>query len=344
MKLKFAGVVAAAAFAVALSGCGEPSTGGTGGGAGGGGGGSKFCTSTSCAAGQVCHPSSKTCVKTCNFGTDCTSEAKTCDVAVGSTATAGADGGQLYVCSCLTTALCSGSSGVAGNICSTVDKVCVGKCTSNSDCPNNRTCDTGTGQCGGTGGNDAGTMDAGSGCTRGSCTGTQVCNFQTNACEAPKACVTSNAQPDVCGYGQFCNASSCAEVAVGTCSNFAAGSNPTQWNPKVQMGAVIYSITKVSFGTDAVFCGANPVRAKFHVKAYSATNQLISETNQPSLNYVRTDGNEIAITMTQIQAYTSTGGGKAAEFDINLCAPTGTNSLTAGFYYTTGNAACFTIN
>jgi hypothetical protein len=351
MKMKLAGVVAVAAFAVAMSGCASATgTGGTGGGSGGGGGGSKFCTSTSCATGETCHPSSKTCVKTCNFGTDCTSEAKTCALAVGATATS--DGGGVFVCSCLTTSLCSGSSGVAGNICSDYDKVCTGKCASNSDCPNNRTCDTTSGQCaapggasdgGSDGGTDGGT-DGGSGCTRGSCSGSQICNFQSGVCETPKACTTSNVQPDVCGYGQFCNGT-CSEVAVGSCSNFAAGSNPTLWSGRTSTGPAIYSITKFSFGTDATFCGAtNTTRAKIHVKAYAQTNVLLSETNQPALNYVRTDGNELAVGATQIQNYTSTGSGKAAEFDVNFCAPAGITSLTVGLYYTGGNAACFTVN
>ncbi len=334
MKLKFAGVVATAAFAVALAGCGSSSTGGTG----GGGGSSGFCTSTSCSAGQTCHPSSKTCVKTCSASTECTAEAKTCAAAVGGTA--GADGGIVAVCSCSTNELCSGSSGVTGNICSTVDKVCTSKCTSNTDCPNNRTCDTATGQCGTAGGNDAGTA-----CTRGSCSITQVCNFQSGVCEAPKACVAGNVQPDVCGYGQVCGTASCGEVVVGTCANFMPGSNPLLWNPKTSTGPVIYSISKVSFGMDMTFCGATaPMRAKIHVKAYANSTVLISETNQPSLNYVRTDGNQIAVGATQIQNYTSSGGGKAAEFDVNFCAASTITSLTVGLYYTTGNAACFTAN
>ena len=291
---------------------------------------------------MTCHPSSKTCVKTCNFGTDCTSEAKTCAIAVGSSTTA--DGGSLYVCSCLTDSLCSGTSGVAGNICSTVDKVCTRKCASNSDCPNNRTCDTGSGQCNAAGGMDAG-MDAGTACTRGSC-GAKVCNFQSGVCETAKACLTSNVQPDVCGYGQFCTSATCAEVTVGSCSNFAVGSNPTLWNPKTSTGAVIYSITKVLYNVDAVFCpnATANIRAKVHVKAYANNTVLLSETSQPSLNYVRTDGSELAVGANQIQTYVSTGGGKAAEFDVNFCAPANTTSLTIGLYYTGGNAACFTVN
>lgn len=336
MKLKFAGIVAAAAFAAALTGCSDGGTGGVGGGAGGGGG-SKFCTSTSCASGETCHPSSKTCIKTCNTSNDCTAEAKTCDVAVGSTVQA--DGGALYVCTCATSAICA--SGTAGNICSTVDKVCTAKCASSSDCPNNRTCDTATGQCSG-----AAAMDAGSACTRGSCTAPQICNFTSGACEAPKACITSNLQPDTCSYGQFCETSmTCREVIPGTCSNFMAGSNPLLWSGNTSTGPVIYALSKFSFGMDVTFCGAAaPVRAKVHVKAYAKGNVLLSETNQPALNYVRTDSTEIAVGATQIQNYMSTGSGKAAEFDVNFCAPTGTTSLTVGLYYTGGNAACFTAN
>ncbi|MBS1152407.1 MAG: hypothetical protein H6Q89_4105, partial [Myxococcaceae bacterium] len=138
----------------------------------------------------------------------------------------------------------------------------------------------------------------------------------------------------------------CAEVVVGSCSNFASGSNPLKWNPTTNSGAVIYAISKVLYGIDAVFCpnATANIRAKVHVKAYAQTGVLLSETNQPSLNYVRTDMNESAVGANQIQAYTSTGGGKAAEFDVNFCAPTGAASLTIGLYYTTGNAACFTVN
>src|SRR5687767_14306106 len=113
MNTKHLLTAAAAALAVALTGCSDGGTTGTGGGSGGGGG-SNFCTSTSCASGEICHPTAKVCVKTCSSTTDCPAEAKICRVPPGSTGTA-SDGGLLQTCGCTSSASCS--TATAGNIC-----------------------------------------------------------------------------------------------------------------------------------------------------------------------------------------------------------------------------------
>ncbi len=363
MKSRLA-LIAVAGFVI--TGCAAGSDGGVGGGSGGSGGSgggsaSKFCSADSqCKSGQICHPSAKVCVKTCTAGSDCPSGAKTCDLPPSELT-------GPKVCNCSTNALCAADT--AGTVCSAFDTLCTAKCTANSDCPATRACNTTTGQClapgsndGGTGGGSGGGAGGGGGgagggsasCTLGSCSGGQICYFVTNTCQTPQSCsTTATPQPDSCGYGGNCNAGTCAEIVPGTCANFVAGSNPLAWDPSMlsSNGPVIYGLSKVSFGNDVAFCGLadgglgpTPVRAKIHVRAYSEMAVLVSETNQPAFHYVRTDHSELTLGATSIQNYKSDGGSRQADFDINLCAPVGTTSLTTGFYYTNGNAACFTAN
>lgn len=185
-------------------------------------------------------------------------------------------------------------------------------------------------------------------CTRGSCTGSNICSFATGmgVCGAPAACAAANAQPDTCGYGGYCNATACAEIPAATCANFPAGSAPLTWNPATQMGPVIYSISKVTWAVDSNFCaGTSNKRGKVRVSAYDPGGMLLSDTSQPSLKlYRESDMMPVTIDMTSIQNYMSSNGGKNATFDVNVCvAPTNT-TLSIALAYTNGNGACFTLN
>ena len=342
MKLKLAGAVAA--LAVALAGCGEPSS--TGG--GGGGGTSRFCTSSSCKSTETCHPSSRTCVKTCSAGADCTDEAKNCDVAVS---------GTVKVCSCSTDALCAGAAGTAGNICSTVDKVCVSKCTSNTDCPNGRTCSSTTGQCSGAAVADAGV------CTQGSCGAGKVCTFATGACETPKTCSSAAGQPDTCPYGQFCSGSACAEVAKPTCDNFKpdAGGKQPVWNGKSTMGPIIYALTPLPGDNNPLsgnaFCNLadGGVRKTFtaELKAYNANSVFPTDsmsTTLAGLKYVTEGGNECDVTscptplFRPMSGYTVSTDRKNITLKLSFCPPTQSlTSIPVGLYFTGGNEACANV-
>ncbi|GEM_PF-974889 len=355
MKLKLAGVVAAAAFAVVLTGCSDSGTTGTGGGAGGGGG-SKFCTSTSCATGETCHPTAKVCIKTCNLSTDCTAEAKTCASAVGGGSKS--DGGVLSVCTCFSNEICA--MGTANTVCAAYDAVCVAKCASNSDCPNGRTCNVSSGQCAAPGGGTDGGTDAGTACTSGSCSGSQICTLSTGVCEAPKTCVAANQAPDTCLYGQFCTGTACTEVTKpGTsCPNFTPGTGKTPvWNGKTTMGPIIYSLVanpgdnNVANAMD--FCGANKTFT-VTLKAYNPTSMFPADamaSTLAGLKYVKEDGSECDAvscnggpTFRLMSGYTVSTDRKVLTLKISLCPPLQTlTNISAGFYFTGGNETCVSV-
>lgn len=295
-----------------------------------------FCSADSqCTTGEICHPTAKLCVKTCMTATDCPSSAKTCDLPVGA-----AGSTTTKVCQCSTTQLCNGGS-TGTLVCSDHDKVCMTKCATANDCPSGRSCDATTGQC---------KVMMSAACTQGSCTGGNICDFTSGQCKAPAVCSAVGSQPDVCGYGAYCSALSCAEIAPAMCTNFAAGSSPVTWNPSMATGPVIYSINKVGFSVDDNFCCgmgmtcATNKRGKIHIAAYHPGGMLLGQTMQPSLQYYRTDMTPIAVDATQIQSYMTSNSGKNASFDVNFCLPTATTSLSIGLVYDNGNGACFTLN
>jgi len=194
---------------------------------------------------------------------------------------------------------------------------------------------------------DGGTVDAGTPCTFGSCGGDGACNPTSQRCEW-KTCTDTATQPAACLYGQYCGGvgtgAACYDVAAPTCGNFLSGSAPLAWNPASANGPVIISLTKVSLGTDTYFCGNTaPVRAKFTIWAYDPLGRLDSEASQPSLSYYQTNGVPLAIQSTSIQNYMRESQGSAAQFDVNICAPTGTTSLTVGMAYDNGNGFCLTL-
>jgi hypothetical protein len=234
----------------------------------------------------------------------------------------------------------------------------------NSDCPSGATCNAMTGKCaaGTTGDGGAGdggltdgglgdggtSTDAGMACSPGTCTAPAICTLGT--CGAPAACVTPMFQPGTCPAGQLCSSGACAEApfASASCGNFAAGSTPRAWTPASANGPVITELSLIDFQVDAngtVCSGSNSKRARLRIRAYdpSMPGRLTGETSQPSLRYYRTDTTSLAVTAAEIQSYVTENSGRNANFIVNLCFPTATNTASVGYAYENGNPVCATV-
>lgn len=331
----------AAGFTLGFAGCGDTNMPMT-----------TTCSSDSqCAASEACHPALRRCVTACTGSTDCGDSQKTCATFTG--LASGNDAGVRAFCQCSTDPLCDRAK--TGDVCQPATKQCGAKCMGNSDCPTGSTCDTVTGKCGTAvvatdGGTDGGTtMDAGvTACTPGSCTAPAICTSGT--CAMPATCAAPMFQPGTCAAGQACVGTACAEVpfAPASCGNFAAGTTPRAWNPVTAMGPVITELSLISFEIDmagTVCAGATNKRARLRIRAYdpSTPGRLNGETSQPSLRYYQTTGNSLAVTAAEIQSYMSQNSGKNAEFIVNLCFPTATNSAPVGYAYESGNPVCATV-
>ena len=260
-------------------------------------------SSTDCLESEICHPTAKVCVTTCTAATDCPDTAKTCD-AVSTTDTT-------KVCQCSTDALCNKDRETADLVCSTLDKVCTTKCTTDASCGTGRTCDTGTGQC-----------KAGGGNTGDSCVGEGL---------------------STCSYGQFCTAGKCAAVPAPTCANFtpAQGGKTPVWTTS-STGPIIYEVTQVSFANDSFCSGAGDMTAKARVKAY--TTGTAFPTSKDDLNglfYVRVNGTELGGKgLIRPSEYAVSADGKTATFTMNFCPGATATALSIGLYFTGGNEIC----
>lgn len=308
-------LTALSAMSLVMTGCPED-----------GGGDSLTCsTAADCLESEICHPTAQICVQTCESGADCPDSAKTC-AAVSATNTT-------KVCQCSTDVLCNTDRDTADLVCSTLDKVCVEKCTSDAACGTGRTCDTATGQC------QAGSTPA---CTYGSCASGQVCNTTTNKCEAAATC-TGEAQSS-CTYGQYCNSGSCADVAKPTCGNLE-GKAAVNFTPASGTGHIIYNVQKVSFETDTAGCpGAGaPVKIVPRISFYAKAGTVpATEEGLSGFFYVRTDKQDIALNATNLFNYTRSADGKSGTISAFLCGPD-VNSIVLGFYFTGGNGYCTTF-
>ncbi len=280
-------------------------------------GGTGSCTTdATCGTGKGCHPVLKTCVATCTGSSDCPSAEKTC---------AKINNSASSFCTCSTDALCAAST--AGNICSAATSQCTAKCTSSASCPNNGTCNTGTGQCsgGGTtdGGMDAGTTDAGMG----------------NNCES------SNNQPDVCGYGNACNESSdtpprefCGPIVNGTCSNVAG--RPA-WS-SASTGPVIFNVVdEADVQTDCTADNAFTMT----VYAYAGPGMAFpaQKSALPGFFYYTTNGTQVDIPTNLLRQSNYTLFGTTvigAKFTVCSSA---TSSIVVGVGFTNGNGFCTTL-
>jgi hypothetical protein len=292
------------------------------------------CTSSAeCGANEFCHPTAKVCVKGCTIAADCDQTAAVC----------GSLQGSLNFCECTTNALCN-SGAQQNQVCSTVHRICMPRCASDSDCPNNGTCNTGTGQCG---------VANPPGCTQGGCAA-GICDFGSGLCETALSCTASDPQPSACHYGQFCSMVTCAEVPKATCSNFTTRQHGTSWGVR-STGPIIWSISKFDIMQNDVFCAASgPTSTRFKVKveAYDpsasfpvsdATQAGTDETLLESqIHLVDPDGNEIEPAHT-VQSLSTTNNRRNATFFVNFCRPGTTSSYSAGIHFVGGNEVCLLV-
>lgn len=278
--------------------------------------GNSLCTSNDeCSGSEICHPTAGVCVTTCDSGSDCPDTAKTC-TSIDGTATG------TKICQCSTDVLCNGGTGSTSTdlVCSDLDNVCVPKCDSNDDCSSGRVCDTASGQC-----EEDDT-------TGGTCTGTGQSS---------------------CLYGQFCSSGTCTEVPAPTCANFTPpnGKQPV-WTIS-STGPIIYDITKVSWGADPVspaFCAAGLSTVKARVRAYqpssiSTATFPTQKADLPGLFYVRVNGSTVdGDSLIRSSEYSTSNGGKNAEFTMNFCVDSTATTLSLGLYFTDGNEICAQVN
>lgn len=281
-------------------------------------GGSDTCTTNDdCAGMEICHPTANVCVATCESGSDCPDTAKTC-------AALGGTGPQATtkICQCSTDVLCNGGtdSDSTDLVCSDLDNVCVTKCASDADCSTGRTCNTGSGQC-----------EEGGGNTGDACTGTGQ---------------------STCGYGDFCNNSTCAAapVAPTTCSNFPANDRPN-WSATSSTGPVIYQVTRLNYQTNSSFCAASaPDAFIVSVRAYRTdADWPATRSGLSGFFYVTTQTTEFDVVGSGLlvpnTGYNrSTTNPRDAEFQVYLCRPANSQQIQVGFYFTGGNPVCQDIN
>jgi hypothetical protein len=266
--------------------------------------GSLTCTTDSeCLEGEICHTTSKVCVKTCTAAVDCPSSAKTC------AALSTAD--SRLVCQCSTDALCN-SEGTTDLVCSNLDKVCTPKCTTDASCGTGRTCDTATGQC--KAGSNTGTACTGT--AQSTCSYGQYC-ASTSKCEA-------------------------APVAPTTCENFPTSSRPN-WSATTSSGPVIYSITKLRYETNSSFCTSGGAYVFSIRAYRTDANWPDTRNGLSGFFYVKTDTTQLDVVNSGLlvpnTGYNrSTTNLKDAEFQTYLCANLA--SIQVGYYFTGGNPVC----
>ncbi|MDY7229822.1 hypothetical protein [Hyalangium rubrum] len=310
-------LTALSAMSLVMTGCPED-----------GGGDSLTCTSAAdCLESEICHPTAKVCVQTCDSGSDCPDTAKTCKEVSTTDST--------KVCQCATDTLCNTGRETADLVCSTLDKVCTEKCTSDAACGAGRTCDTATGQC------KAGST--GPTCTYGSCASGEVCGITSGKCEQAATC-TGEAQ-STCTYGQFCSTGRCADVAKPTCGNLE-GKAAVNFTPSSGTGNIIYNVAKVSFAADPTGCpgSTNPVKVVPRISFYAKEGTVpATEEGLSGFFYVRTDKQDVALNAGNLFNYTRSADGKSGSISAFLCIPD-QNSLVLGFYFTNGNGYCTTFN
>lgn len=308
---------------------------------------SSGCTKNEdCAAGQFCN-AQKACVAGCRGNTDCTNGG-TCNTATG-------------VCSTPSNTCTKNEDCPTGQFCNG-QKACVAGCRSSTECTNGQTCDTNTGTCftptcsPACTGNQVCDNHQGAGnptcvdrCTWDSCDSSQNCNLQTGLCEIAQACDSSNPQPDVCLYGQYCSGTDfCDYVPKATCVNFTTGSSTPKWNPATSTGAIISGLTASYFGDDPSYCSSTEAfkLAKVNLEAYrtSGTFPATGSAFLDSLTYVLPDGTVASGSQKKLYSvnYNVSNNGKNVSVEIYFCLPFSTTDFSAGLFLDDGNEACVT--
>jgi hypothetical protein len=268
--------------------------------------------------GKGCHPVLKTCVATCTGSSDCSSDQKTCAKIQNSASS---------FCTCSTNELCAAAN--TGFVCNAATQQCAAKCTASSGCPSGFTCDTTTGQCGGGGNTDAG-MDAG---------------VDAGVTDAGVTCNPTNAQPDVCGYGNACTqAMSCEAIEKGTCSNVTTGQGGTNHNSwtSASTGPVIFNIVdEADVAADCTQDNAFTMT----VYAYAGPGMTFpaQKSALPGFFYYTSSGTAVDVPTNLLrQSNYTLYGNTVIGAKFTLCSAN-TSSLGVGVGFTNGNGYCTTL-
>jgi hypothetical protein len=161
------------------------------------------------------------------------------------------------------------------------------------------------------------------------------------------ACSSSNSQPDVCGYGNFCDSATmtCAAAQIGTCSNITPGSPAASWNPVLSTGPVIYAGTGDPDIVADCMLGTTPFTVTLFAYTNAANPFPSNKSNLPGFFYFTTTGTQIDIAASLLKQpnYVVSTDSLNATFTFTLCSMTATTSLVAGFAFTGGNPFCITL-
>lgn len=278
-----------------------------------------------CLGNEICHPDAQVCVSTCTTSDDCPASAKTCAPL--------ASDPSVSVCQCSTTELCNQDRETADQVCSTLDKVCVQACSSNSDCGSGRTCDVLTGQC----------VEGSSDPCNGQCQEGETCDTTgaTPTCVPAAGASCEGTAQSTCAYGLFCDAGTCAEPTAPTCGNLA-GKPVLDFTPATGTGNIIYNVEKVAFGpSDDCASGLVNVVPRLFFYAKDGTLPSTEEGLQGGF-YVNTSKEEQPLNPGNTFRYRRSDDGRSATVDVFLCAPD-VNQVVVAFYFTGGNGYCATL-
>ena len=154
----------------------------------------------------------------------------------------------------------------------------------------------------------------------------------------------NSTQPDVCGYGNACDAANrCGPVDVGTCSNVA---NHAAWS-STSTGPVIFRVVDEPID-DQTQCVGSATPFTVTIYAYTGTNPPVfpaQKSNLPGFFYYTTSGSAIDIPLNFLQQsnYTLYANLYVMSGKFTLCGAAGATTLQAGFGFTNGNPVCATL-
>lgn len=262
--------------------------------------------------------------------------------ALGLTLVACGEGGGINTCTS------DGDCDPDNELCHPSAKVCVRKCSSSTDCPDEaKTCKTTSA----TGTQMICTCSTDELCARELGAGT-VCSDSLEICTSSQnvSCTTTATQPAGCAYGQYCATSAnCEAVPAPTCTNISI--HGTTWNAGTSSGPIIYSLTPVgSLATGTTSCQAGQKLARVKVRAYRTTGTFPAATDPQAvladLHYVKSDGSEatgVEKPFVFPSSYTLSNNNQHLEFDLGFCPPDTISQFTAGLHFVNGNEMCVVV-
>lgn len=252
----------------------------------------------------------------------------------------------------------SDASCLENETCHPQAKVCVQTCVSGADCPESaKTCEA---------------ISAAVATKVCKCSTDALCQRDTTVADASiltcdttyKVCKSGTGTPgptpgascsgssqSTCGYGQFCNGSTCAAApeAPATCENFSK--NRPNWSATSSSGPVIYSVEGARYEVGSSNCQSDAPNA-FIVRVRAYRTDADWPTTRAGLSgffYVTTGSEPLDVVNRGLlvpgTGYNRTASNpKDAEFNIYLCRPATSQTIQVGFYFTGGNPVCENIN